>query len=210
MKDQDFSRWCDYVRGCLTEAESRELAAALETADEATREMVAALRRVAEVGAADALLRVPESSVRMAKALGSLHPARGTAAQAVPRFSIPYSIVFDSLSGARLAGARDLLASQRLDRLVSIRAAGYAVDLSIEEEQDQASALIVGQVVQADASVEPLRGIPAMLSSTDEILDSMLTSEQGEFQLRGPAEASLVLSLRVTEGEWIELPLSER
>ena len=207
MNDNDVSRWCDFVRGLLPEDESRSLATTLETADRKTRSLVEMLRRVAAVGREDGASAVPEHAVRIAKALGSLR-RHGEAGEAF-RKPMPFTAVFDSLIHPTPAGARDLGPSQRLDRLVSFRAGTYSVDVRLEQEADLRHAVIVGQVLRADESVEPVANIPTILSSQGRVLDSALTSELGEFQVRGVVRKRLTLSLLVEDQEWIELPLVE-
>jgi hypothetical protein len=207
MNDNDVSRWCDFVRGLLPEGESLRLERQLETGDRRTRGFVEMLRHVAAVGREDAESAVPEHAVRIAKAVGSLRRYGGSAEQA--RKPTPFSVVFDSLLHGSPAGARDLGPSQRFDRLVSVRAGVYSVDLRLEQEADLRHAVVVGQVVRADESVEPLANVPAILSSAGSVLDSTLTSDLGEFQVRGAAGEDLTLSLLLEDEEWIELPLAE-
>jgi len=207
MNNNDISRWCDFVRGLLPPKESERLTETLQTADAKTRSFVEMLRSVASVGLADAESPVPESAVRIAKALGSVRrQSEGTEEQRKP---MPFAVVFDSLIHSSPAGARDMSPSQPLERLVSFRAGMYSVDVRQEQEADLRHTVLVGQVVRADDSVEPVVDLPVVLSSGGHLLDSSLTSELGEFQVRGTANKALTLSVLVEGERSIEITLGE-
>ena len=205
MNDLDIIQWCDFVRGVLDPETAARMQERLNAGSEKTRRMVLLLNRVAEVGRADAHMTIPEYALRSVKSIGSVQRSR---VAEEPRKSIlrflPFEITFDSLGLPAPAGARYVQSSHRQ---ITFRAEDFTVDIRLEHESGPNGTVVVGQLLRHQREVRPVPGIPVLVLSDGRIVGNSLTSRFGEFQAEGLPRAALSLSLLVSEGECIDLPL---
>lgn len=208
MSKFDVADLCDLVRDVADAETSRVLRDDLEAAPESTRAFAAMLARVAEVGRIDHGLQVPESAVRIAKAAGSLRrPAAEaeTSKLGILRY-LPFEVLFDSLLEPSVSGTRNLHAN---DRQLKIEAAGFLVDLRLEQDADPGNTVVVGQVMRTDGSMGmgPAPDVPVLVVEDGMIVSRATTGSFGEFHTEGVLTDSMSLCFLVKQGECVELPL---
>ncbi len=203
MKRYDITHWADFVRDTAESTQAEAMAEYLQEASREERRDAELLRRVAAVGRQDRENKVPESAVRIAKALGSVRRTRTSGSQ------LPFRILFDSFGQPAVAGVRG---SQPRDRHLVVEAGDFVVDVRFEPGElsrlgGASGAAVTGQVLRREGS-QPLSDLPVLLLAGDEAVGASRTGESGEFQADGLPEAPLNLWVRVEGGEFIDFPLS--
>jgi hypothetical protein len=205
--DYDITEWCDFVRGLVDSDRARAMSETLASAPRRTRRRVEALRRVAEVGRADAELEIPAHALRGAKAIGSLwRPASAEepeGARGGLLKYLPFTVAFDSFHQPAAVGTRDLQAS---DRQMIFDAASYRVDVRMEHETNPPSTVLVGELLRG---ARPVPRVPVMVLAGDRVVGRSLTGRFGEFQAEGLPADPLRLCLLLDDEECIDLPLGE-
>lgn len=207
MTKMNLTDLCDFTRG-LSDAESdAALRSELLSAKPSARRFVDMLSRVATVGRLDEELEIPEHALRVAKAVGSLRrPARDAAepCSGLMRY-LPFSIDFDSLREPALVGTRNLHAD---DRQLRVSTEGYSVELRVERGTEADSTVVVGQLLEGDATAaKPAAEIPVLAIHSGRIVSRTCTGSFGEFHAeRLPNDASNLCFL--VEGQkCLEFPL---
>ncbi|RMH18307.1 MAG: hypothetical protein D6696_13380 [Acidobacteria bacterium] len=189
----------------MVDRETEQAMIAELEAGRAGTESAALLRRVADVARADAEQPVPEHAVRMAKALASV---RRPSERPSLFERLPFAVVFDSLRQPVAAGTRDL---QPAHRQLSIRAAGFVLDVRLEQEPAAQGTAMVGQVVeQKGAQAAALAEVPVLVLAGGDVVGRALTNRFGEFQADGLPAERLELCVLVRDDALIRVPLSER
>ena len=108
MTDFDITQWADFVRGVGDPELEEDMQESLDRGSTAGN-LAKMLHRVAAVGRADAETPVPESAVRIAKAIGTT--TRFEDRPAIRR--VPCWLTFDSLLEPAAAGARGIQEAHR-------------------------------------------------------------------------------------------------
>lgn len=205
MRRHDITDYADFVRGIATpEVEEnirRELASSTRS-----RRRIELLRRVAEVGRRDHDHPVPDSAVRIARAIGSLRPPAG-ATSSFRRLS--FQILFDNLAQPALAGTRSGATEARH---VVVEADEFTVDARFEPSRRTPSgrrrgSYVTAQILRRDDG-QPIPDTPVLVFSGDSAIDSGSTNPTGDFQAGDLPDGPLSLCLLVREEACIELPLS--
>ncbi len=207
MAKFDITDWSDFVRGVANpkdEETMRQLLAPTDPDAAETTKVVESLRRVANVGLADAENPVPAHAVRIAKTIASSRqPLDRRDQRQSMRRRLRCRVTFDSLLQPAPAGTRDL---DRSHRTMVFEADSYRVDLRLEHELEPRSAVAVGQVTQPDEQQDPLAKIPVLVFAGQDEIDRTLTSRFGEFHFEGLPRQPLDLCLLIGE-DFVELPL---
>jgi len=125
---------------------------------------------------ADSRLDVPQSAVRMARAIFVLHKPEQV--QLHPRTLA--RLVFDSFREPAAAGVRS---ERQLARQTLYEAGDYTIDLRLEADADPAKVVMVGQIANRVQPEQPPRSVPVLLQAGREELGRTTTNEFGEFQL---------------------------
>ena len=125
----EIKEWLDFVHGFVGD----EIQGRMEGHAAGCRkcaETVGWLRRLIATAKAEAQYEVPESAVRMARAIFALQ--RPAEVQLLPK--VLAKLVFDSFREPALAGVRG---QQRITRQAMYEAGDYCVDIRIEQERER-------------------------------------------------------------------------
>lgn len=200
MKTNDMIRWCDYARGLVARTSARKMER--ELAQDATAyRLVNVFKRVARVGEADTCQRIPPHALRVARAAGSIHRVEEASAGLGCR---AFSVLFDSLTDAAVAGTRELHPTHRQ---FLYQAEPYTVELRMEKESSPRHQLVIGQLLRHEEATEPMADIPVMVLAEGEVVGRDITSRFGEFQACGLPAGPLQLRMLVPSSSYIELPI---
>jgi hypothetical protein len=204
----EVSHWCDYARGVAEPGAVPFLEAALAESV-ATRKTVERFERVSSVGRADRAAEIPDSAMRLVKAVAGLgrRSSRRETAVAGPPPSLSFlacRVTFDSLRAAQ-AGTRDLAASDQ--RITSYRAREFSVHVKLEQETSPHGQVLVGQLLRHGPRPRPAPGVPVLVMSRGRAVGRSVTSRFGEFQAENLPPDPLELCLLVGPEECIDIPL---
>jgi hypothetical protein len=178
MTEFDITQWSDFVRGLVDDDTAKTMRKALSEGKSRDRRTVELLREVAEVGAFDSKLEIPEHALRGAKAIGSLRRPEAEKERGLLRY-LPFRLTFDSLLQPAAVGTRNLHAQ---DRQMIFESEGYTVEVRIEREADPATTALVGELLAHGESPRPASRVPVLIKAGDRIVAQTSTGRFGEFQ----------------------------
>ncbi len=202
MKHYQMEQWLDFVRGLCDEprrvAMDQHLLACAECAP-----VVKMLQKVQRAAAADSTYQVPEHVLRSARAIFALN--RPEKVGMLPR--LLGKLVFDSLREPLAAGVRS---QPGTTRQAIYEAGDFSVDLRIEQEPGDTTAVLVGQIINHTQPEQRMANIPVLLMSGKEVLGRAVSNRLGEFQMEYQPKRSLQLHLPVQQsGKRIEVHLGD-
>ena len=194
---------CDFARG-LGDEEGRVRLQKLFVSDaDSTRSLRAfvVLRALAAEGSTDPVQvsrlwseRSVESSVASARRVSR----RLAGIAEVPMVSEVEVVKRDT------AGLR---ASSSHERRLRVRSAGVVVEVLVDEHSVQDRTVVVGEILDDSSMPKPMADIALVLQDDHRILASLRSKTLGEFQSEVHAEGSLTLSVVLSEGETLRIPL---
>ncbi|MEM6793545.1 MAG: hypothetical protein AAF725_06155 [Acidobacteriota bacterium] len=177
--------WTDFVRGLVEPERQARMQGCLENDPEARR-TVAALERVARLGAADAAAEIPEAALRAVYGLArsaaaeTRRPSETVAALDLPAVIAAMPLVFDSALAPAPLGMRDLAAA---GPATAHRQLFYELDnIAVELRHEPAGGSLVGQMIHVGAQPAPLGGVSVLALSSGRVVARCATSSLGEFQ----------------------------
>ncbi len=198
MSHYNEARWLDWSRGLVHDSGACEMSGHLARGCRRCQNLVATLRRLGELAAADRRQRPPDGAVRIAKALLAVHQAGRLPAGRrlmLERFE-------DGMPTSPAAGVRGAPAGRRQ----SYGGGGIELALLLPTAAGGGPPQIGGELV--DRGRGHLAGVPAMLVRGGEVVDRATTDEVGCFRLTtdgAPARLCLLLE----DERLLELELEE-
>lgn len=180
-------QWVDFVRNVAWGEDKVAMQAHLAAGCSRCHGLVSRLSRMTAIAQAEAGTEPPDSAIRYAKALFSLHrPEQSSVARIIGR------LIHDSSLAPLAAGLR---AEASSTRYLLYEAGPYYLDVQVEREAGSDRLNLVGQL--SDRSVPPTStaNLPIWLMHRKRLVASAFSNRFGEFQLAcAPAG---ILELRV-------------
>jgi hypothetical protein len=204
------AQWVDYVRGLAGESLQQEIQNHLNSGCEDCKQTWAWMLSVAETGASDAQLKIPDEVVSRAKAIfrpaetGWIEKLRSLAAELVTQVPLDFQP-----AGVRSLGTME---SKSGDRFL-YRAGKYAVDLKVELPGASESGEIIGQIANEQDAADNLSGVLVQIvvpfkQTLGKTIGETETNRFGEFLMEYPSAKSAILRFALKQrGERIDLPL---
>ena len=202
MKHYKMEQWLDFVRGLCNESQRIAMDQHL-SACAACAPVVKTLQKVQRAAAADSTYQVPEHVLRSAQAIFALN--RPERLGMLPR--LLGKLVFDSFSQPLAVGVRS---PKGTTRQTVYEAGDFSVDLRIEQEPGDSTAVLVGQIINRTQPEQRMANVPVLLVSGKQLLGRTTCNRLGEFQMEYQPKRSLELHLPVQQsGQRIEVHLGE-
>jgi hypothetical protein len=186
-------QWADFVRNVAADEQARQMQGHLASLCQSCTEAHALWSSVREAAAADRAIEVPESSVRVVKAMFAIQRPTSRLAQAFEAVSV----LFDSDLAPAAAGVRSGWTGR--GRKVLYNMGDFLVDLQIEPSRDRRRTLVIGQVLCGKGSAASVDRVPVILLRDLAVIGKSLTNQSGEFQMEfdGPSgNMSVALGLQ--------------
>jgi hypothetical protein len=176
IKHYEPARWLQFVRGELNPEQSAKMQRHLDSPCRKCSETLDMLRKIEATARADADINVPETAVRMARAIYALEKP----AQVKLSARIIARMVFDSFLEPAAAGVRS---TRHLARQTLYEAGDYTIDLRLEPDADSTQVVMVGQIANRVDPEIPVGALPILLKGGKKELGRAVTNQFGEFQL---------------------------
>jgi hypothetical protein len=193
MKHYDQAHWLQFLRAELDPQLRSAMQRHLDAPCSKCSATVELLRKVASTAQADAQVNVPESAVRMARAIFALNKPE----EVHLKSGILARLVFDSFREPATAGVRS---GRQLARQTLYEAGDYTIDLRFEPDLDPAQVVMVGQIANRVAPELPPQSVPIVLRGGRQELGRAVTNQFGEFQLVYRPKMPLRLLVSVLRG----------
>ena len=193
MRHYDQAHWLQFLRAEVEPQLRSTMQHHLDAPCSTCSATVELLRRVESTAQADAQIKVPESAVRMARAIFVLNAP----AEVQLKPGIVGRLVFDSFHEPATAGVRS---DRHLARQTIYEAGDYTMDLRLEPVMDPAQVLMVGQIANRVAPQLPPHSVPIVLRGGRQELARSITNQCGEFQLVYRPKLPLRLLVLVSPG----------
>jgi hypothetical protein len=176
MKHYDQAHWLQFLRAELDLKLQASMQRHLNVPCGKCSATVELLRKIDSTAQADSKINVPESAVRMARAIFALN--KPDEVRLKP--GVVARLVFDSFREPATAGVRS---ERHLARQTMYEAGDYTIDLRFEPDLDPAQVVMVGQIANRGAPELPPHSVPIVLRGGREELGRAVTNQFGEFQL---------------------------
>jgi hypothetical protein len=193
MKHYDQAQWLQFLRAELDPELHAAMQRHLDTPCGKCSTTLSLLRKIEATAQADAQLDVPESAVRIARAIFALNKPQEV--QLKP--GILAKLVFDSFREPAAAGVRS---GRQLARQTMYEAGDYTIDLRFEPDLDPAQVVMVGQIANRVVPELPPRSVPIVLRGGGKELGRAVTNQFGEFQVVYRPKMPLRLLVSVLRG----------
>ncbi len=201
MKHIEISRWVDLARGLGSKRDRAAVESHLASGCRTCRHTLRVLSEVIRIAGVEPQYEVPDQVVQDA-----LEIFRRRLPESV--FRLPHmlaNLVFDSFDEPLPAGVRSY---GTLTRQTLYHAAGYALDLKLENERGSEIVRLIGQVADRNDPCRSMADLPVMLVAGQEVLATSRSNSLGEFQFEYQPRRRLSLFVEtVTARRRIEVPL---
>jgi hypothetical protein len=204
MKHFTIWDWADFARGVVDQTARTTMQAHLSSGCSPCERTVRLLRGVSAAARSEGQYAPPESSMRYARALYSLHrPEKVGFARLVGR------LIHDSALAPLPAGMRAESQSQTTRHLL-YEAGGYYLDVQLEHQRDSGRLNLVGQIAARNNLEATTDNLPVWLLERTTIVASTLSNKFGEFQLECDAARNLLLRVPLPDaGKRLEVSLGQ-
>ena len=202
MKHYTIDRWVDFTRGLLTREQRALMQDHLHAGCQKCRQLSEFTTKIAEMCTSLAMDPVPESTVRLARAIFPVRvhdqPKRGS--------RLPIELIFDSFL---LPSAVGLRATWQLGWQGMYRAGDCSVDLRIEPELHSTRAALIGQITNRVLPELEMGNLPVCLRSGKLVVAETLSNRFGEFQMEYAQRPQLRLCINLRDSKSIQVPLKK-
>jgi hypothetical protein len=204
MKHFTIWDWADFARGVVDQAVRTAMQAHLSSGCSQCERTVRVLRGVSTAARSEGQYAPPESAMRYARALYSLHrPEKVGFARLVGR------LIHDSALAPLPAGMRAEGQSQATRHLL-YEAGGYYLDVQLEHQPDSGRLNLVGQIAARNNLEATTANLPVWLLERTSLVASTLSNKFGEFQLECAPARNLLLRVPLPDaGKRLEVSLSQ-
>lgn len=211
MSHFDIRDWTDFVRG-VAPASAQVVMEQHRSRCGECAQLVDLLQRVVARSKSDLSAEPPADVVAQALAIFPSKP-EAERSEWMGWSRLAARLIYDSLQDPVLAGVRS---AGTTARQLMYRAGSYYVDVRIDEEaveKDVTSpsreiVTLVGQIVDESTPGQPLKDVPVVVYTGDEIVARSLTNMFGEFTVEYQVNNNQRLSLPMAaSGARIEIPL---
>ena len=200
MKHYAIDQWADFTRGLLTGEQRTQMQGHLQSGCQKCRQLSDFTTELAETCTSLAANPVPESTVRLARAIFPVRvqdrPKRGN--------RLPIELIFDSFLVPSPVGLR---ATWQLGWQGLYRAGDCSVDLRIEPELNSSRAAVIGQITNHVLPEREMDNLPVSLRSGKVVVAETLSNRFGEFQLEYDQQSRLRLCIDLRDSKNIQVPL---
>lgn len=191
----------DYIRGAENRLRARKIQKHLDGSCADCEQRLRHWKRMRDFGFQESCNEAPAGAVRMAAA--AFQALQRKARKTVREIA---TLVFDSLSGAPLAGVRSTAGAG--ERQLLYRAGPLMIDMKLQMSTDADRFSLMGQVLSSDDAVA-LDEVPVHLLSGASELASTSTNRFGEFRLEHDSDKDLHVSLELSKEKEVFIPLDE-
>ena len=202
MKHFVMEQWVDYSRNLAGEDEHRQMQDHLAEGCHGCGQLAELSQRLVNCCANIAADQVPESTVRLARAIFPVRPPdrpkRGS--------RIPIELIFDSFLAPAPAGLRS---TWQVGWQGLYRAGECSLDLRIEPELQSSRAAVIGQVSNHVCPSQEMGDLAVSLRAGDRIVAETVSNRFGEFQLEYEQKSQLQLVIRLHNANLIQVPLKK-
>ena len=202
MKHYTIDQWADFTRGLLTREQRALMQDHLNGGCQKCRRLSEFTTKVAVTCTGLAMHPVPESMVRLARAIFPVRvpdrPKRGN--------RLPIELIFDSFLVPSAVGLR---ASWQLGWQGMYRAGDCSVDLRIEPELNSSRAAVIGQIANRVLPELEMGNLPVCLRSGKLVVAETLSNRFGEFQMEYAQRPQLRLCINLRDSKSIQVPLKK-
>jgi hypothetical protein len=202
MNHYAIDQWVDFSRGLLGVENRAEMLVHLDSGCAACTQLSKFTGNLTRTCASAAEVRVPDSALRLARAIFSGHafgrPKRGT--------RVPIELIFDSFLVPAPFGLR---ATWQVGWQGLYRAGDCSVDLRIEPELKSSRAAVIGQITNHTLPEVDMSNLQVSLRSGKTVVAETLSNRFGEFQLEYEEQAQLKLCISLADSSVIQLPLKK-
>ena len=199
MSHYAIDQWVDLNRGLIDGESAAVMRAHVEGCHECAHLSDFTLRLV-QVCTSSANVEVPESAVRLARAIfpvrAASRPKRGN--------RVPIELIFDSFLAQAPVGLR---ATWQIGWQGLYRAGDCSVDLRIEPELKSSRAAVIGQITNHVRPEESMSDLPVSLRLGNELIAETVSNRFGEFQMEYEERAQLKLCIHLAGSKMIQVPL---
>jgi len=200
MNHFGIDRWADFSRGVVNATDAAQMRAHLADGCTDCARLAGFTRNLAETCARSASTHVPESALRLARAIFPVRvqdrPRRGN--------RIPIELIFDSFLVPSPAGLR---ATWQVGWQGLYRAGDCSVDLRIEPELKSSRAAVIGQITNHVLPGVDMSNLQVCLRNGKLVVAETLSNRFGEFQMEYEEAAPLKLCINLPDSRTIQLPL---
>ena len=202
MNHYAIDQWVDFTRGLVPVHHAAEMRAHVAEGCPECRRLSRFTQKLANVCATSAAVEVPESTLRLARAIFPVRvtsrPKRGN--------RVPIELIFDSFLSPVPAGLR---ATWQVGWQGLYRAGDCSVDLRIEPELKSSRAAVIGQVTNHVRPEGDMSNIPVSLRSGNVLVAETVSNRFGEFQMEYEEQAQLKLCINLADNKVIQVPLKK-
>jgi hypothetical protein len=190
MKHYAIDQWADFTRGVLAEEQRTPMQGHLDRGCQKCRHLSDFTAKLAVTCTSLAMDPVPESTVRLARAI------------------FPVRVPDRPKRGNRLApSAVGLRATWQVGWQGLYRAGNCSIDLRIDPELSSSRAVCVGQITNHALPEQEMGSLPVCLRSGKLIVAETLSNRFGEFQMEYDQQSQLKLCIHLRDSKSIQVPL---
>jgi hypothetical protein len=195
-------QWVDYSRDLVGGEERRQMKGHLKAGCQGCRELADLTDRLVNCCASITANRVPEETVRLARAIFPLKP------QIRPRRGnrIPIELIFDSFLAPAPTGLRS---TWQVGWQGLYRAGECSLDLRIEPELRSSRAAVIGQVTNHVTPSRVMGDLTVSLLSGNRVVAETVSNRFGEFQMEYEQDGQLQLVICLKDANVIQVPLKK-
>jgi hypothetical protein len=202
MKHFAIEQWVDFSRDVIDSKEYTRMENHLATGCEECRKLADLTQRLSNACAAIAASQVPESTVRLARAIFPVRvkdrPRRGS--------RLPVELIFDSFLAPAPAGLRS---TWQVGWQGLYRAGDCSLDLRIEPELKSSRAAVIGQVANHVTPSVEMGNLAVSLRSGSQVIAEARSNCFGEFQMEYEQKSQLQLVVHLPDARLIQVPLKK-
>ena len=190
MKHYGIAQWVDFARALAPETDRAAMQEHLASGCSECREVVDFCDKVAAAGREMAGYEVPESAVRLARAIFP------TQAQLKPKrvVRIAAELIFDSFLVPSPVGLR---ATWQVGWQALYRAGDCSVDLRIEPELGSSRAAVIGQISNHIQPEVEMADLPVYLKQGKLVVAEARSNRFGEFQMEYDQQSRIQLCIDI-------------
>jgi hypothetical protein len=200
MKHFAIEQWVDYSRNLVEPEVRARMEDHLGSGCVACHKLAGLTDRVAVTCTWMATVEVPESAMRLARAIFPVRvpdrPRRGT--------RLPIELIFDSFLAPSPAGLRS---TWQIGWQGMYRAGECSLDLRIEPELKSPRAAVIGQIANHIAPSLEMSNLTVSLRAGSRIVAETVSNRFGEFQLEYEQQPQLKLVVHLADSRTIQVPL---
>ncbi|MEO8591907.1 MAG: hypothetical protein ABI759_01170 [Candidatus Solibacter sp.] len=202
MKHYAIDQWADFTRGLLPDAVRAEMQQHQATGCPTCRELAEFTSKLTETCVSMAQDQVPESMVRLARAIFPVRtaqrPRRGS--------RLPIELVFDSFLMPAAVGLRS---TWQMGWQGLYRAGECSVDVRIEPELKSQRAAVIGQITNHIKPESEMGNLPVSLRAGKQVVAETVSNRFGEFQMEYEQQSKLQLCIGLRDLKVIQVPLKQ-